>query len=547
MAVTYPRELLDSEVKSRAEKRVFDTLHEALDDSWEVFHSASLLVRDPAEGARDDEVDLVLCHPRRGIVCLEVKGGGIECRHGEWFRLGRGGERQRVPDPFTQALDHMHNLRRKLESAAGPRAGTPFIAHAVAFPDITIHELVLAPDAPREILLDRDDLRDAAVAIERVLGFHGGARDKRKPLGPEGAALLRQLLAPQVQIRVPMATKFLEEEEALVTLTHEQSMALARMKRNRRMAIYGCAGSGKTMLAVEHAKRLARQRNRVLFVCFNRALKEHLSERERGSGVDFYTFHGLCWHMAKRAGVELPDYGSPEPPREYWSEVLPNALVEAVERLGEQYDAILVDEAQDLHNDWLTALMCTLVDEKRGAVWLFLDDNQRIYDTELEVPGEFLRYDLTVNCRNTQKIHHEVMKLYEGEIEPEVKGPPGRDVELFRSADQAETVTRVVQQLCKQEDVPPQDIVVLSAHGWDNSTVAREAGNGFRLVDRGGQLGDRVHFSSIRAFKGLESPVVVLCELEDLDDMTQDHQLYVGISRAKNHCVIVAPAPVGGN
>ena len=50
-----------------------------------------------------------------------------------------------------------------------------------------------------------------------------------------------------------------------------------------------------------------------------------------------------------------------------------------------------------------------------------------------------------------------------------------------------------------------------------------------------------MYFSSIRGFKGLESPVVILCELEGLDDETRKRQLYVGISRARNHCVIVAP------
>ncbi len=35
---------------------------------------------------------------------------------------------------------------------------------------------------------------------------------------------------------------------------------------------------------------------------------------------------------------------------------------------------------------------------------------------------------------------------------------------------------------------------------------------------------------------------MILCELEDLDDETIDQQIYVGMSRAKNHCVVVAPA-----
>ena len=54
----------------------------------------------------------------------------------------------------------------------------------------------------------------------------------------------------------------------------------------------------------------------------------------------------------------------------------------------------------------------------------------------------------------------------------------------------------------------------------------------------------QIRFSSIRGFKGLESAVVVLCELEDIDERTRDMQLYVGMSRARTHCVIVAP-PAG--
>jgi superfamily I DNA/RNA helicase len=170
-----------------------------------------------------------------------------------------------------------------------------------------------------------------------------------------------------------------------------------------------------------------------------------------------------------------------------------------------------------------------------------MDDNQRVYDAELDVAPEFQRFDLTVNCRNTQAIHREVMKLYDGEIEPEVKGPPGRNVELVRTSDQAAAVAGVIRQLCEQEEVMPQDIVVLSSHSLEGSKVGRNAIDDFRFTKERGKLGKYVQFSSIRAFKGLESPVVILCELEDLDEMTQDHQLYVGLSRARNHCVVVAP------
>src|SRR5207247_9125361 len=143
--------------------------------------------------------------------------------------------------------------------------------------------------------------------------------------------------------------------------------------------------------------RRAKVGKRVLFVCFNRALREHLNKREQGSGVDFFTFHGICRRLAGIAGVEIPEYAAGEAPQEFFDTELPAALIEAVDELGPQYDAIFVDEAQDLSNDWLDALTATLADPANDLVWLFLDDNQRVYEQRLDIPREFMRFDLTVN------------------------------------------------------------------------------------------------------------------------------------------------------
>jgi hypothetical protein len=537
----YPRTLIEAEVKSPAEKRVFEALETGLDDEWEAYHSVSWMMRDPAEGAIDGEVDFVLCHPEKGILCLEVKGGGIESRHGAWFRVVDG-KRERAKDPFKQALDHRYSLGRQLDRVDGIKAKDLFLVHGLVFPDITVHKLVLAPDAPAEIVIDRNDLAAIEDSIERVLAHHRGAREKRRPPGDKGARALRELLAPDVRIEVPLANEFLEEEEALIRLTHDQAMLLNRFGRDPRMVVMGCAGSGKTMLAVEQAKRLARKGQDVLFVCFNRALRDHLREREAKSSVEFQTFHGLCVQLANQAGVELPDYPKDDAPPEFWDEELPNALVEAIEELGPRYDALFVDEAQDLESDWLDALTLTLRDPDEDLVWLFMDANQRVYEARLEVPKEFRPFDLTVNCRNTQAIAHEVLKKYEGELEPEAIGPPGREVDLIQTDDQPAAVAAIVERLCGKEEIPPQDVVVLSSHNLDRSEVG-QAGlpAPYTYVRDPVPLGPRIRFSSIRGFKGLESPVVILCELEDLDDATIDQQLYVGVSRARNYCVIVAP------
>lgn len=543
----YPQRLLAADVKSEAERKVYKAVQTALDDDWEAFHSASLIARDPAEGATDDEIDFVLCHPEQAIVCLEVKGGGIECRHGEWRRIGPGGKREWMPDPFGQALDHRYSLQRKIAEVDGwkQKAKELFVVHALAFPDITVEQLALAPDAPPALIIDRNGVREIAASIERVIAYHRGARDKRRPPGAEGAEMLRDLLAPRITIDVPLAEKILEEEEQLIQLTVDQTRLLNAYGRNRRMLVTGCAGSGKTLLAVERAKRLAADGQDVLFVCFNRRLRDHLAEREGGSGIEFFTFHRLCATLAGKAGIKLKDHRGKPPPPEFWDEELPDALIEAIEKLGPQYDALFVDEAQDLETHWLDALLLTLRDESSAYIWLFMDANQQVYGANFEVPNGFTLFDLDVNCRNTQAIHREVIKKYKGEVVPRVIGPEGRPAELITAKDQPAAVAGVLERLCGREEIAPQDVVVLSSHGTasGNSRVASAGKLGkYTLTEERGKLGDYVHFSSIRGFKGLESPVVILCELEDLDDESLDQQLYVGVSRAKNHCVVVVPA-----
>jgi hypothetical protein len=535
----HPPALLPAEVKSAAEVKVFEALRDQLDDGWEVFHSASVVFRDAADGAKDDEGDFVLCHPDQGIVVLEVKGGGLECRHGAWFRVARDGSTERMRDPFTQALDHRYSLQRKIDEVDGWHGRDLLITHAIAFPDISVHELVLAPDAPPEIVVDRNGVKDIGGALEQTLAYHRGVRERRRVPGSAGADMLRELLAPRFRIEVPLATAFDEEERELVLLTHDQALLLQRLGRARRLVVTGCAGSGKTMLAVERARELTGAGRRVLFVCFNKALAMHLRAQAGFDGLDIFHFHSLCMHWAKRAGVAVPSYDG-DAPQAFWDSELPDALVEAMAEVGPPYDDILVDEAQDLHTDWLAALTCTLREEGEGSVWLFMDDNQRVYAARLDVPREYVPYDLDVNCRNTQAIHREVMKLYQGAVKPRVLGPPGRAVELVPSGDEPATVAAIVERLCGADDVRPQDIVVLSAHGRKRSSVlAAGLPRGLRYVDERGRRG--IYFSSIRGFKGLESPVVILCELGDLDDESRNQQLYVGLSRARNHCVIVSP------
>ena len=211
--------------------------------------------------------------------------------------------------------------------------------------------------------------------------------------------------------------------------------------------------------------------------------------------------------------------------------------------LDVQYDALMIDEAQDLDNRWLDSLTCLLSDPKKSPVWLFMDDNQNVYGSTLDVPDEYRPFELSVNCRNTHAIHREVMKKYVGLGGARGAGPGGTNAGADPCRGSGARRWRGSSSGCaERRRSRPRT-------WWCSPPTARRTreiyNDGlpgrFPLTDKRPAPAGKVFFSSIRGFKGLESSVVVLCELEDLEEETIDQQLYVGFSRAKTHCVVIAP------
>ncbi len=50
-----------------------------------------------------------------------------------------------MADPFGRAPDHRYALERKIAEVEGWKSRRLFLVHAVAFPDISVHQLVLGP------------------------------------------------------------------------------------------------------------------------------------------------------------------------------------------------------------------------------------------------------------------------------------------------------------------------------------------------------------------------------------------------------------------
>lgn len=123
-----------------------------------------------------------------------------------------------------------------------------------------------------------------------------------------------------------------------------------------------------------------------------------------------------------------------------------------------------------------------------------------------------------------------------------IDGLPVDRREYSSAAEQSDALGQVVQALLK-EGVRSEDIVVLSRLRRENSGIADCRGHGFRLIDVDEPLmrsrEPLIRFSTIQAFKGMESPVIILCDVDELAGDEPQSLLYVGMSRARTQLVLL--------
>ncbi|HFD39605.1 MAG TPA: hypothetical protein ENJ31_07140, partial [Anaerolineae bacterium] len=544
MARLFPERLPESALQDPrrgAERRVYQALR-ALPDTYTVFYSVAWLSRIRG-GAQDGEADFVIAHPEQGILVLEVKGGGIayDATTGQWTSTDRQGIVHAIKDPADQARRSKHALLAKLQELPGWRDRWITLGHGVVFPDVDTSGMALRPDLPPAVVLDWRSLDDSTAAIQQVFAYWHGQEGQAAGPGTDGMRLLTQLLGRSFRLRTPLGVELAHEEERIVELTEEQMRILDVLGYQRRAAIQGCAGSGKTMLALEKARRLANEGFDVLLTCFNLALAQHLAQRVP-EGVTVLNFHGLCEALIAEAGLRsLP----PQDLRVYYDEFLPSMLLDAIDELGPQYDAIVVDEGQDFKEDWWIGLQGLLRDPEQGILYVFFDDNQNLYRGVNHIPGviDSPPFPLRENCRNTQRIHQLVSRFHPQGDAIGCRGPTGRPpqwVPYSSHQELGDQVRRTLHRLVNEEGVAAQDVVILTPKAERRSVFkeGKRLGN-FQITRKPFPQGaTQIWTTTVHAFKGLERKVVLLAELDPWASRQLETLLYVGASRARTHLLI---------
>jgi hypothetical protein len=520
----FPEEV-DPATSSEAEKILFRRLKLLESPDWVyAVHSLNLAEH---SWKRVGEIDFLLLGPK-GIFVLEVKGGRVTSERGVWKYTNRyGRSTTKKASPFSQASSAMFSLQRRLEDLMDPRLvdHTTF-GYAVVFPDQNFE--LQSVEWADEMVIDKTQLdrTDGVLrSLNRLASYWRAKPGKRdRVLTPENIELYREVLRPDYDV-VPTLQRLAEvAEEELAILTTRQYSALDAHERNERIVYEGGAGTGKTMLAAEVCRRRARAGDRVLFTCHSPVIADHVS---RQPGLDGVT--------------AVP--------------------VAAITEAGPAFDVLVVDEAQDVMNVEQLLILDSRVEGgfHDGRWYFFLDsNNQRGLIGSYEADGmEYIRaarpafFELSDNCRNTSTIVSEVTALTGADVGVSTAGT-GPEVELI-TTDGLKTAGKEAGKLLDRltdGGVTADQVMLLSPLPLPESSFSRlptkwqqriEGLDARSWFDR---PQTRLGFATVADFKGLESPFVILCDV-DLSDGSDRPQsdLYVGMTRARVGLFVVAREP----
>ena len=513
---------------SRAEAQVYRACRDQLPDRVLCIHRAEWILRRPQEGASDGETDFVLCDPETGLVTLEVKGGGIsfDPTTDVWISTDAGARRHRIKDPFRQARHAKFAVLSKLrEHRRWPQCGVGkmLVGHAVLFPDVANVEPFCQARIPREILGSHADVAALDTWWDGVLRYWRSQNRLLDQPGPRVVALVEDIFARPAAVRRLLAARLADEEQAHIRLTDQQKRILGALSGHRRAAICGGAGTGKTLLAVEKAKRLAREGFRTLLLCYNRPLGDYLARVCQGiQGLEVASFHSLCSHRcaeaSRLAGRDLlQEAASESPAGDLFDVQMPLALAYSVDVLHDRYDAMVVDEGQDFKEEYWFPLELLLEEPDHSPLYIFYDQNQALYTTTKSFPIRAAPYLLTMNCRNTRVIHDVSYQFFRGQATepPEIEGLPVEVVTAPSILGQAQKVRTILNRLLVEEHVSPVDLVVLVADGankaaYYDALMRQSIPRGLRWAPEDHQARDAIVVDTVHRFKGLEAPVTVL-------------------------------------
>jgi len=492
------------------------------------------------------EIDFLLLIPSKGIFALEVKHGRVSRRNGTWYFKNRfGNENKSKIGPFSQVNASMHSIRNfilnKIEDESLKNRIMKIVwGTGVAFTSLEIDDdFNPGPESFYFQILDKSGmvnpiryyLKSLSDGWHNILSKKGWYNHALSKPSKEDCEFIIKILRGDLDIRYTINDRIQETNTLIERYTEEQFSLLDFTNYNDRSLIVGGAGTGKTIMAIELAKKYLDNGKKVGFLCFNKKLGAYLESSFKSNDLSesfIGTFHNFLYkHVDSKSKNIDNDFFSTELPFKY--------LIENEESYKE-FDVLIIDEIQDLLTDlYLEVFNTMLTKGMNNGKWIFFGDfsNQAIYSENIELSLNIFKekYNfvsfpkLKINCRNSLSIA-EQNTLMTGTEKLKVNQIDISDKILDYFTENSIVKIDDILKKLEIEKVEFKQITVLSVNKSDVVLFPKWKKKG-------------VIFSTIHSFKGLENTIIILFGFKNILTDASQKLLYIGISRAKQRLYLV--------
>lgn len=544
-ATLYPSDLSYQSFEGHA-ARQWDTLQilrDHLPNGYCVFHGLHWS-RLESGLTVSGQLQFVVLTPAGGLICLLMRTGLLFLENGRCVkRQGQNSE------DVIESLNRQANLlAQQIQKSL---LLSPQVERVLYCPDFKVTDSS-GFGFPTERILDanrKEGLVQLCVQIDEAVVAAGAEQnhDKIKMF------LLNHLnMVPEVGVISHAASQWtLQLQRGLDRWVQQMEFAPFRLRIN------GIAGCGKTLLSMNQLRLASQNKQRCLYLCYNRPLAAHvasLSRQESLQGVVALNFHALCDRILKDRGI---DFSFKQP--DAFNKLVDLALEQPIDRRW-VFDRVVVDEGQDFDLEWLP-LITRLTHEH--TFWFFLQDRaQNLYGKpSMKLDDSWVTLNVNSNYRNPVKLVKELERLGQffnlenpKVFEMEAACPvEGFEPEWLAYSSQPELLTQTGRAItrCLQVGFERGQIAVLSMRGLKNSSILSQQQiaphtlrhftgqyneKGEQIFTEGSVLAESVY-----RFKGQSAEAVVLTEV-DFDEFDEQayRKLFVGLTRAKLFVVLVS-------
>ncbi len=506
-----------------AEFELLQTLERGLSDAYTLFHSVDWSRRAGAD-EQHGEIDIVVVNQAGSVLMMEVKAGDVDFTPRGIFKTYRG---------VKKSVDHQINLQYSAMRGRLAEAGLEVpISHWLVIPDMQVHSVTA--QWPRERIIDSTQYSEVTSRIRQALapGIHNATLHDR----------VLEFFGNQFAVETDVSALTGTLTKAATRLSDGLATWVPRIATpDGVIRVVGTAGSGKTQLALRMLRAADAQGKRAAYICFNRALADHMS-RVLPVRVLAETFHEYARRVVSASGA-TPNFAQTTA-----FDTLAAQCIALLQSATPDLDLLVLDEMQDMQPEWVEAMLGRV--KTVGQALLLEDPDQLLYGdrASFSLPG-VVSVTSQENFRTPRALVHLINLLRLTETDVLALCPhEGSTPDPLIYADATEVVSRTEEAVerCLSRGFALKDIAVISLRGMAHSvllnmrqlgpwTLKRFTGEYDASSNAIWTVGTLL-IDTVRRFKGQAAPAVILteCGFAELTPINR-RLLFVGLTRSRVH------------